>query len=85
MITIENRVSSGETIPVDDKHFVKCRFTKCNLMFSGGDVALTDTVIENCQVQLAGPAQRTASFLAMMGVLPSPNGTLPVKVPGKLQ
>jgi hypothetical protein len=69
MQTIENQVSSGKTITLDEKHFINCRFTDCKLVYSGGDYGWTDTTFENCQVTLAGAAQRTATLLGSFGAL----------------
>ena len=69
MITIENKTSAGETITLDDKHFINCRFERCTLFYSGGDFALTSTNIKDCPLTFAGPAQRTAALLGILGVL----------------
>ena len=33
MITIENKTSAGETITLDDRHFVNCKFERCTLFY----------------------------------------------------
>ena len=86
MEIVHNKVVSGEVVPIDDKHFLKCRFTKCTLLFSGGDFAATQTVFDQCQVQLSGAAQKTAALLTTIGMLPPPNnGNPPMNPTGKPQ
>jgi hypothetical protein len=74
MQVVENEVRSGETIMMDDKHFVTCKFTDCKLVYSGGDSQLTETALNNCQFILSGPAQKTAAFLTSFGILKPPPG-----------
>jgi hypothetical protein len=69
VVTIENATSAGETITLDEKHFVNCHLKNCTLFYSGGDFLLTNTTLENCPVNLSGPAQRTVALLLTMGVL----------------
>jgi hypothetical protein len=69
MQTVENKMSAGETITLDDKHFVNCKFERCTLFYSGGDFALTNTNLKDCPVTLTGPAQRTATLLRVLGAL----------------
>jgi hypothetical protein len=69
METIENKVTSSATITLDEKHSLHCRFANCRLVYSGGDFILTETTLENCQVTLAGPAQRTLNLLGSLGAL----------------
>jgi hypothetical protein len=59
----------GETVVLDDHNFINCRLVNCRLVYSGGDWALTDTRIEDCQVTLSGAAQRTVNLLGSMGAL----------------
>ena len=77
MKTIENEVNTGATITLDDKHFINCRFTNCKLIYSGGDWSMTETKVENCQVTLAGAAQKTANFLAFLNAMNPGGGTPP--------
>jgi hypothetical protein len=84
MQTVENQTLAGATITLDDKHYVNCQLTSCRLVYSGGDFVLTETKIENCQVMLAGAAQRTAGLLAVMGAL-KPGGPLAQIQPQKVQ
>ena len=69
MQVIENKQDSGITVAIDDKHFVNCRFKNCKLIYSGGDYAWTETTFENCEVTLAGAAQRTLNLLGSFGMV----------------
>jgi hypothetical protein len=76
MQIIENEVVSGKTIAIDEKHFVNCKYINCTVIYSGGDWSWTNTTFENCRFNLAGPAQKTATLLGHLGVLPQ-GGTIP--------
>ena len=73
MQIVEKEVASGQNINLDDKHFMNCRFKECKLTYSGGDFMSTETAFENCQILLAGAAQRTAVLLTGFGVI-APGG-----------
>ena len=81
MNIVENEVVSGKTITMDDKQFINCKYTDCKLIYGGGECNWVDSSFQNCQIILAGPAQRTANFLGGFGVLP-PSGT---SLPGRGQ
>jgi hypothetical protein len=68
MTVVEEQVTSGATITLDDKHFVNCQFSDCKLLYNGGDYALTDTRFDKCEVSLTGPALRTAMLMTMFGM-----------------
>lgn len=72
MQLVENEVVSGKTIAVDEKHFVNCRYKNCMVLYSGGDFGWNNTTFENCQLTLAGSAQKTANLLTFFGVIKPP-------------
>jgi len=75
MQIIENEVVSGKTVSIDDKNFVNCRYKDCTVLYSGGDFGWVNTFFENCQVNLAGSAQKTANLLTFFGILKLPTNT----------
>ena len=77
MQIIEKEVVDGKTLVLDDKHLVGCKYTNCNILYSGADFALTDSSLVNCQITLSGAAQKTAAFLAMFGFGPPKDGGTP--------
>jgi hypothetical protein len=80
MEVVENKTASNETVVLDDKSFVGCRFRDCKLVYGGGEFTAIDTKFENCQVALAGQAQRIAAVLSGFGILKPPAGpALPSK------
>ena len=86
MEVIENKDSNRETIVLDDKFFVNCHFTNCNLMYSGGEMLSKDSRFDNCPLQFSGAASRTVNLLTTFGVLKPgmpPPGAMPMPVPGK--
>lgn len=64
MQTVENQSKTSEIVHVDGKMFINCVFTRCQMIYSGGDFAWANTVFNECQVTLEGPAKRTAEFLS---------------------
>jgi hypothetical protein len=69
MEIVQNQTTSGATVALDDKHFANCRFTRCTLIYAGGDFSWSNTTFENCQLQFAGAAGRTMRFLGMFGLI----------------
>lgn len=76
MEIVRNQVIVGQTLTLDDKHYMGCQLRQCKLVYSGGDCLWTETMFDNCQIMLAGAAQRTATLLSGFGMLP-PSGTNP--------
>jgi len=74
MEIVENQTVTGKTIILDEKTFVNGDYTDCTLIYSGGEFNAINTKFNNCKVNLAGAAQRTAAFLGNLGILPPPPG-----------
>jgi hypothetical protein len=70
MTTVENVVESGTTVVLDDKFFVNCRYTGCNLVYLGGDYGWIDSEFKDCKIMLQGAAQRTTNFMKHFGISP---------------
>ena len=63
MQPVENKTQTETVIHMDDKIFINCAFTRCQMVYSGGDFAWANTIFKDCRVTLEGPAKRTAEFL----------------------
>ena len=74
MQPVENKSASGETVVLDDKVFLNCTFTRCRLIFGGGDFQWENTHFIDCQIQFAGPADRTVNFLRAFNLKPETIG-----------
>ena len=70
MTAIENAIETGATVILDEKYFVNCRFTKCTLVYMGGEYGWIDTQFVDCKIALQGSADRTAGFLKHFGWSP---------------
>jgi hypothetical protein len=70
MTTIENAVETGTTVMVDDKFFTHCRYTRCTLIYLGGEFGWFDTQFTDCKIILEGAAKRTAEFMKTLGIQP---------------
>lgn len=60
----EGKEFRGETVHIDGKAFVKCTFSKCRLIYSGGEMP----IFNNCDMpdisfEFAGPAANTLKLL----------------------
>jgi hypothetical protein len=77
MEIVQNQVFNGETITIDDKHFVGCKLIECKLIYSGGEVQFTESPVERCPIVFSGPAQRTANLLVSLGAIPANGMNLP--------
>jgi hypothetical protein len=67
MQTVENQTAEGITIAMDDKYFLNCQFTRCVLVYSGGDCEWIDTSFPDCELKLIGPALRALGVLQSFG------------------
>jgi hypothetical protein len=67
----EDREFRGETIQLNGNGFVKCRFMKCTLIYTGvGAVELTGCSFGGCEFRLEGPAADTAAFMKALYRIP---------------
>ncbi|HMK31057.1 MAG TPA: hypothetical protein VK473_15350 [Terriglobales bacterium] len=69
METIQNRSESGTLIHIDNKFFLSCQFTRCELIYTGGDFAWRNTSFVECKLTFDGPAGRTVNFLRAFNLL----------------
>ncbi len=69
MQSIENDSKTGAIVHLDGKLFLNCVFTKCQVIYSGGDFGWRNTSFNDCQLNLEGPAQRTANLLQSFKLL----------------
>lgn len=67
MRTFEKQNFTGKSIKMDGNKFVRCTFTKCNLIFSGGDTSWQETQFIECKLGFGGAASRTLQYLACFG------------------
>lgn len=72
MDTIINKQFKNETIVIDDKSFIGCSFTTCDIVYGGGDFGWVNSKFEECRVTLTGTAQKTANFMQEVGIIPKP-------------
>lgn len=61
---------AGGSLALDDTRFVDCRFTDCELLYSGRPVILERTSLKGCRYIFSGRAKMTLEFLDCVGLLP---------------
>ena len=64
MQSVEKENQSGGIVHLDDKLFINCNYTNCQIIYTGGDFAWRNTAFNNCQLTLEGAALRTANLLS---------------------
>ncbi|HUJ14627.1 MAG TPA: hypothetical protein VL284_12645 [Thermoanaerobaculia bacterium] len=77
METIIGKSFNKQTVVMDDRNYVNCTFTECEIVYSGGDFSWVTSLFENCKVTVTGHAGKTMAFLHHIGILPKPNGSGP--------
>jgi len=90
MLLVEGEVLTGKAVVLDGKHFHNCRYTKCTLIFEGGEYAETNTTFDQCNLSFNGAAARTMSVMARFGMIrpvgiPIQPPTAAPNPPGKVQ
>lgn len=60
---------SGETVPLDEKHFIDCTLEGCSLVYLGGGVIFERTRIISCKYKFGDHARRTVELLKVVGLL----------------
>lgn len=60
---IENESKTSVVVYMNNKLFINCDYTKCPMIYCGGDFAWRNTKFVDCQISLEGAALRTATFL----------------------
>jgi hypothetical protein len=64
MLTEESRAFFSQTIDLDDKRFVGCKFTNCTLRYKGGQVEWDkNTAFIGCRWHFLDAADRTVKVL----------------------
>lgn len=62
---IEGREFIAENVAISGRHFIRCSFNFCNLIYSGGPVGLVECGGNNNQLVEVGPVKE-----AIQGFLP---------------
>lgn len=60
MLTEQDKTFFDDLIELDDKLFIRCKFTNCTLRYKGGQTEWDkDTVFIGCRWEFLGTAERT--------------------------
>jgi len=83
MDAIENKTfGPGTIVFMDNKHFIRCRFSNCMIIYGGGEWGWTECNFESAQISFTGTAQRVISFAQSLGVIGQPALQAPQGIPG---
>ena len=69
MVNVENVNENGTVVFMDGKFFINCRYTKCTLVFTGGDFGWIDSKFDQCNVRFEGPANRAIKFAQAFNIV----------------
>jgi len=83
MEVLENEVLEGKSIVLDGKYFNNCRYTKCTLLYEGGEWASISTTFDQCPIMFNGAAARTMNLMASFGMLKQ--NPVPMQAPPSMQ
>lgn len=72
MENIIGKTFHNQAISLDDKNYVRCKFAKCELVYTGGDYGVTDCQFDEIKLTFAGAAGRVMALLHQVGILPPP-------------
>jgi hypothetical protein len=61
---VESREFIAENVAISGRHFVRCSFNFCNLIYSGGPVGLVECGGNNNQLVEVGPMKEALSSLS---------------------
>lgn len=62
--TIKDEIYTDEPVDIDGKYFFKCKFTRCTLVYSGGDAPSFDKCsFDSPQFSFRGAAGNTLGFM----------------------
>ena len=69
------RIIVGKTyketrVVLDNTHFAGCEITDCLLIYSGQQFKITDSSLNNVQLQFSGAAENTIGLLAQLKINP---------------
>jgi len=73
MQTFKNQHFEDRSFELDATVFVNCKLKNCDLYYSGGDVEMIGTAMENCPIHWRGAAKNTVWVLQSLGMLRPPN------------
>ena len=75
MEIVSGQVITGESVHLDDKHFINCTLNDCELGYGGGGVIFEGTLLTKCHHVFYGPARATVLYLQNVGLLAAEVGT----------
>lgn len=77
METIVGKTFKNQTVVMDDKNYVQCTFTKCEIVYTGGDFSWVNATFDDCKITITGNAAKTMAFAQQIGLLQPPPQILP--------
>lgn len=65
---VEDLNQSDTTIILDGHYYLRCKFSNCRLVFSGGDYGWSETSFDNTTIHWNGAAHRTIEVAKAFGL-----------------
>jgi hypothetical protein len=70
MQVFKNQSFEGRSFDLEETVFIECQLTNCDLFYSGGDVEIVRSKMDNCPLHWRGAAKNTVFVLQSLGLLP---------------
>jgi hypothetical protein len=69
MDTIIGKTFRDQAVVIDEKNYVRCTFTNCELIYTGGDYSWVGVTFDNCKITITGNAGKTVQFMQQVGMI----------------
>lgn len=76
METIFGKNFKNQTVVMDERNYVQCTFTNCEIVYTGGDFAWVNSRFDHCKITITGNASKTLAFMHQVGILQPPTQVL---------
>jgi hypothetical protein len=73
MQVFKHQTFTDSSFDLDETVFLECELKNCDLFYSGGDLEILNSKMDNCRFHWRGAAKNTMSVLQSLGLIPDPS------------